>query len=165
MLRLRRAELERQVDDNRHRVAQIDARLRLIESEYEMSAQEIVVKHVEPMRIAALSDLIEPDVPEPSVSDEALRVYAGFAVTGDAPGLQIVEMPAAEVASVIHRGPMEGIGQADWANRLGRGRAARTHVKHGYGRVQPPCRRWAAATTRSSVAVSATRTCRAPRGP
>jgi effector-binding domain-containing protein len=115
MLRLRRAELERQVDDNRHRVAQIDARLRLIESEYEMSAQEIVVKHVEPMRIAALSDLIEPDVPEPSVSDEALRVYAGFAVTGNAPGLQIVEMPAAEVASVIHRGPMEGIGQADRA--------------------------------------------------
>jgi effector-binding domain-containing protein len=122
---LRRAELERQVDDNRHRVAQIDARLRLIESEYEMSAQEIVVKHVEPMRIAALSDLIEPDVPEPSVSDEALRVYAGFAVTGDAPGLQIVEMPAAEVASVIHRGPMEGIGQADRA-------LARWVDSHGY---------------------------------
>ena len=109
MLRLRRTELERQVEDTRHRVAQIDARLRLIESEYEMSAQEIVVKHVEPMRIAAVSDVTEPDetfasfvedlfiragdlmdaarlsrttpvswyVPEPSISDEALRVYAG----------------------------------------------------------------------------------------
>ena len=37
MLRLRRAELVQQVEDTRHRVAQIDARLRLIESEYEMS--------------------------------------------------------------------------------------------------------------------------------
>ena len=62
-------------------------------------------------------------VPEPSVSDEALRVYKGFA--GDAPGLQIVEMPAAEVASVIHHGPMEGIGQADRA-------LARWVDSHGY---------------------------------
>ena len=109
------------------------------------------------MRIAALSDVTEPDetfasfveelfvmagdlmdaarlsrttpvswyVPEPSISDEALRVYAGFAVTGDAPGLQIVGMPAAEVASVIQTGPMEGIGQADRA-------LARWVDSHGY---------------------------------
>ena|ERR687898_971896 len=73
-------------------------------------------------------------VPEPSISDEALRVYAGVAVTGDAPELQIVEMPAAEVASVIHRGPMEGIGQADqelarWVDSHGYETAARNPRK------------------------------------
>lgn len=133
MLRMRRAELERQVHDTRHRVAQIDARLRLIESEYAMSEQSVVVKRVEPMRIAALSGLTRFGlsvedlfvracdaadaaslsrtspvgwfVPEPSVSDDAVRVHAGFVTAVDAPGLEIVDMPAVEVASVIHRVP------------------------------------------------------------
>jgi hypothetical protein len=76
MLRLRRAELERQVDDNCHRLALIHAWRRLIESEYEMSAQEIVVKHVEPMRVAALSDLTEPDETFASFVEE-LFIRAG----------------------------------------------------------------------------------------
>lgn len=145
MLRLRRAELQRQAHDPHHRLAQIDARLRLIESEHAMSAQEVVVKHAEPTRVAALTDLAPPDadfgafveelfckvcdlmdaaglcrttpvgryMPEPTPSENVWRVYAGFAVTGDAPpGLQIMTIPAAEVASVIHHGPMENIGHA-----------------------------------------------------
>lgn len=165
MLRLRRSQLEWQAYDIRHRVAQIDARLRLIESDHTM--HEVVVKTVEPMRVAALSDQTEPDdtfasfvedlfiragdlmdaaklsrttpvswyIPEPSISEEALRIYAGFAVTGQAPpGLQIVEMPAAEVASVIHRGPMETVGHAHqtlarWAESHGDETAGHTRRK------------------------------------
>lgn len=70
MLRMRRAELERQANDTRHRVAQIDARLRLIESEHDMSEQEVVVKRVEPMRIAALSEMTQFGV---SVEDLFIR--------------------------------------------------------------------------------------------
>ncbi len=160
MLRLRRAELERQAHDTRHRVAQVDARLRLIESEYAMSESDVVVKHVEPMRIAALSettrfgvsvedlfiracDAVDAAglprtsptgwfVPDPSVSDDAVQVHAGFVVTRDAPGLTFVELPAAEVATVIHHGPMAAIAHAHqtlarWAESRGdaTGQAAR----------------------------------------
>jgi len=152
MLRLRRAELEQQVHDTRHRVAQIDARLRLIESENAMSEEHVVVKHVEPMRIAALSDVTRFGasvedifvqacegidaaglprtspvgwfVPEETTSEDAVRVHAGFATTGDVPGMEIVTVPPADVASVIHRGPMTAIGHAHqtlarWAETQG----------------------------------------------
>lgn len=152
MLRSRRAELEQQVHDTRHRIAQVDARLRLIESEYAMSESDIVVKHIEPMRIAALTDITRFGVsvedlfiqacdavdaaglprtspmgwfvPDPSVSDDAVRVHAGFTVTGDAPGLEFVALPAVEVATVIHHGPMASIAHvhqtlARWAESRG----------------------------------------------
>lgn len=156
MLRTRRAELERQVQDTRHQVAQVDAQLRLIESEHEMSEQEVVVKQVEPIRVAALCEVVAADatfadvveglfvragevmdaaglpprtpvswyVPGPSATEDTLRVHAGYVVSGDAAGLEVVEMPAVDVASVIHRGPMDGIGRAyqtlaRWADARG----------------------------------------------
>lgn len=156
MLLMRRADLERQVQQAAHRLAQIDARLRLIERECTMSERDVVVKHVEPMRIAALTDVATVDanfaafveeffvrvcdlmdaagqprttpvswyVPETTDSEDALRVYTGFAVTQSVPGLEIAAMPAADVASVIHRGPMSGVGQAyqtlaRWADSRG----------------------------------------------
>lgn len=144
MLRMRRTELERQAQETAHRLAQVDARLRLTGSERTMSEQDVVVKHVDPMRIAALTDVATVDasfaafveelfirvcdlmdaarmsrttpvnwyVPEPADSEDALRVYTGFAVAGDVPGMETVELPAAEVASVIHRGAMAGVGHA-----------------------------------------------------
>lgn len=55
MLRLRRTGLLAQVNEVRHRLAQLDARLRLIESESEVTVNdEIVMKRAEPMRIAAV---------------------------------------------------------------------------------------------------------------
>lgn len=55
MLRWRRTGLLTQVNEVRHRLAQLDARLRLIESESEMIVNdEIVMKRAEPMRIAAV---------------------------------------------------------------------------------------------------------------
>lgn len=144
MPRLRRAELGRQVQDTRHQLAQVEARLRIIESEHEMSEQRVVVKRFEPMRVAALSEVVVADanftivveelfarageameaaglsrrtpvswyLPERSAAGDTLRVCAGYVVTGDAANLEIVEMPACEVASVIHRGPMADVGQA-----------------------------------------------------
>lgn len=156
MLRLHRAELAQQLQDTRHRFAQIDARLRLVESEHGMCEQEVVVKRVEPMLVAALSEVVVADatfailveelfvraakamdatglsrrtpvswyLPEPSVAEDTLRVYAGYVVTGDASNLEIVEIPGCEVASVIHRGAMEGAGWAHqtlarWADTQG----------------------------------------------
>ena len=48
--------------------------------------------------------------PAPEVSEDALRVHVTFPATADSvPGLERVEIPAAEVASAIHRGSIVGV--------------------------------------------------------
>ncbi|MFF5292724.1 MerR family transcriptional regulator [Paractinoplanes globisporus] len=55
MLRLRRAELEAQVRQDRARLALVDARLRMIESEGHMDTGDVVLKKLPPLRVAELS--------------------------------------------------------------------------------------------------------------
>ncbi len=55
MLRLRRAQLQEHLAVERARLARIEARLRLIESETTMSTEEVVTKTVPPLRVAELS--------------------------------------------------------------------------------------------------------------
>jgi DNA-binding transcriptional MerR regulator len=55
MLRLRRADLAAQVDRDTARLAQVDARLRLIETEGHMDTGDVVLKHIPAMRVAELS--------------------------------------------------------------------------------------------------------------
>jgi DNA-binding transcriptional MerR regulator len=54
MLRLRRAELEAQISADNDRLARVEARLRSIESEGQMSTQEITVKSLPAIRVAEL---------------------------------------------------------------------------------------------------------------
>ncbi|GAA1705303.1 MerR family transcriptional regulator [Fodinicola feengrottensis] len=153
MLRMRRADFERQSQDARHRIAQIDARLALIERETGRSDPPVVVKQVESIRLAALTSVVADDedfgaaVEElfikacdlmnsagwsrtspiswyvPAAAD-AVRIYTGFAAPAETPGLTSVDLPAANVASVIHHGPMQDIGAANvalarWADANG----------------------------------------------
>ena len=55
MLRLRRAQLAQQVADDHARLARVDARLRLIETEGHMDTAEVVLKTVPALRVAELS--------------------------------------------------------------------------------------------------------------
>jgi DNA-binding transcriptional MerR regulator len=55
MLRLRQAQLAEQIASDRDRLARVEARLRMIEREGAMSTQNVSVKKVEPVRLAALS--------------------------------------------------------------------------------------------------------------
>ncbi|MFB6892309.1 MerR family transcriptional regulator [Kitasatospora sp. NPDC056327] len=55
MLRLRRAELAAAMAADAERLARVEARLRTIESEGTMSAQDVVVKRVPPVRVAELT--------------------------------------------------------------------------------------------------------------
>jgi DNA-binding transcriptional MerR regulator len=55
MLRLRRAELAAQVERDAVRLAQVDARLRLIETEGHMDTGDVILKHVPPLRVVELS--------------------------------------------------------------------------------------------------------------
>ncbi|MEU6023805.1 MerR family transcriptional regulator [Micromonospora sp. NPDC047134] len=55
MLRLRRAQLEAQMAADVARLAGVEARLRMIETEGRMSSQDVVIKEISPIRVAALS--------------------------------------------------------------------------------------------------------------
>src|SRR4051794_14619042 len=55
MLRLRRAELAEQVERDAARLAQVDARLRLIETEGHMNTGDVLLKQLPARRVAALS--------------------------------------------------------------------------------------------------------------
>ncbi|WP_328326461.1 MerR family transcriptional regulator [Kribbella sp. NBC_00382] len=155
MLRLREAELERQVRQQRHTLDRVKARLRLIEQEPPMPVE---TKHVEPITLAALSadapdasrqqtgavvqSLFEQVIDQmetggadrttpiaryqPSAEAPTVHVIAGYALAGnEIPGLHDHVLPAAEVAAVVHRGPMNTISSAyqelaQWAESTGR---------------------------------------------
>jgi DNA-binding transcriptional MerR regulator/effector-binding domain-containing protein len=55
MLRLRRAQLAEQMAENNARLARVDARLRMIETEGHMDTGDVVLKRVPAMRVAELS--------------------------------------------------------------------------------------------------------------
>lgn len=64
MLRLRRAELEEAVAAGAARLAQVEARLRSIESEGHMSAHDVVVKRIPAVRVAQLTGTAASFAPE-----------------------------------------------------------------------------------------------------
>lgn len=155
MLRLRAAELERQVRHDRHTLDRVQARLRLIEQETHVNPH-IESKYVEPLTIAALSApaadasrqstgavvqaLFDQVITQmesatadrttpiaryvPAAGAPAVEVTAGYAIPGTVPGLSLCTLPATEVASIIHHGPMNTISTAyqalaHWAESTG----------------------------------------------
>ncbi|MEV0782704.1 MerR family transcriptional regulator [Streptomyces sp. NPDC050423] len=148
MLRLRRSELEAAMASAAARLAQVEARLRSIESEGHMSADDVVVRYVPAVRVAELTGVAggyEPGDITPVIRPLYEQLFplldrAGVAPTGpgiaryeDAPqgggavvvhagvtvsapvgplgdtGVTVVELPPFEAATVIHRGPMNGV--------------------------------------------------------
>src|SRR5437773_10906878 len=57
MLRLRRAQLEAQLAADAARLAGVEARLKMIETEGRMSTEDVVVKQVAPVRVAELTGI------------------------------------------------------------------------------------------------------------
>jgi DNA-binding transcriptional MerR regulator len=91
MLRLRRAELAAQVELDTLRLAQVDARLRLIESEGHMDTGDVVLKTVPPLRVAMLSATAAGYDHPTSITENLSPLYprlmelmeqAGVAMTG-----------------------------------------------------------------------------------
>jgi effector-binding domain-containing protein len=58
MLKLRQVEIRQRVQAETERLARVDARLRQIEQEHSMSVYDIVIKKVEPVKVAALRDIV-----------------------------------------------------------------------------------------------------------
>ncbi|AEV82404.1 MerR family transcriptional regulator [Actinoplanes sp. SE50] len=91
MLRLRRAELAAQLERDNARLALVDARLRMVESEGHMDTTDVILKQVPALRVAALSaTALGYDHPS-SISENLSPLYprllqlmeqAGVAMTG-----------------------------------------------------------------------------------
>jgi DNA-binding transcriptional MerR regulator len=146
MLRLRRAQLEQSVAEERARVRRVEAHLRAIEGSDVVNQQDVVVKQTQPLRIAEiwgkaaaldpqhigplfgqlapkLADHLQQEGARPGTligyyddpdEDGSVGVHVAFDIDGQdvAAGneVKVVELPVIEVASVVHRGSMDGIG-------------------------------------------------------
>jgi DNA-binding transcriptional MerR regulator/effector-binding domain-containing protein len=91
MLRLRRAELAAQVKRDNLRLAQVDARLRMIEIEGHMDTGDVVLKNIPPLRVAELSATATSYDDPSSIGENLSPLYprlmelmekAGVAMTG-----------------------------------------------------------------------------------
>jgi DNA-binding transcriptional MerR regulator len=91
MLRLRRAELAAQVQRDNERLAQVDARLRMIEIEGHMNTGDVVLKNIPPLRVAELSATATSYDDPSSITENLSPLYprlmelmekAGVAMTG-----------------------------------------------------------------------------------
>ncbi|MFH8899476.1 MerR family transcriptional regulator [Streptomyces coeruleorubidus] len=164
MLRLRRAELESAMAADAARLGQVEARLRVIESEGRMSFDDLVIKRVPAMRVAELTAVVEsfePRLITPVITplyeelwsrmqaaglrasgaavayyenlDGPVTVHAAIpvdAVPDPSQDFAVVDLPAAEVATLVHDGPMEQVIPSVQA-------LARWIDAHGYTSVGP----------------------------
>ncbi len=74
MLKLRRAEARQRVQEEAERLDRVEARLNQIEEEDYMSTYEVVIKRIEPLRVAALRAVV-PTPPEQGALWEELGGY------------------------------------------------------------------------------------------
>ncbi len=58
MLKMKQAEIEQNIESESGRLARVEARLRQIEREGKMPAYEIVLKKIEPLKVAAIREVI-----------------------------------------------------------------------------------------------------------
>ena len=88
MLRLRQAELETRVAADSARLAQVRARIELIETEGAMPSEDIAVKHIPAVRVAemtAVADGFEPESISPVIGPLYDELRRGLAAVGVLP--------------------------------------------------------------------------------
>ena len=120
MLRMRRAQLEAQMQSDAARLAGVEARLRTIEREGHMNTEDVVLKEIPRVRVAEVTGIAASYAPEditpvitPLYGELIGRLSAG-GVTPAGPGIAYYE-PAAggpEEAVVVHAGMTVADGQA-----------------------------------------------------
>ncbi|WP_030442875.1 MerR family transcriptional regulator [Actinoplanes subtropicus] len=95
MLRLRRAELEAQVQRDSVRLALVDARLRLIESEGHMDTGDVVLKSLPPLRVAELSATATSYDDPTSITENLTPLYPRLMELMEKGGIPITGSPIA----------------------------------------------------------------------
>jgi effector-binding domain-containing protein len=142
MFRLRQAEIEAALDEERERLARVAARLEQIRQGDDM-AYDVVLKEIDPAKIASVRGTIptyadvgmlygelfgylgqrgiHPAGPplaiyhDPEYKEADVDAEAGVPIGGDAPGagrVAVRTLPGGSVATCVHRGSYDTIGQA-----------------------------------------------------
>ncbi len=83
LMQVRQAELEQQVRAEQLRLAQVAARLRLIEQEGRQPRYDVLVKQVPPCLVAGIRDTVSDDADLLALIDELRRSLAGWQVSPD----------------------------------------------------------------------------------
>jgi DNA-binding transcriptional MerR regulator len=109
MLRLRQAELHAQISTDTARLARVEARLRIIESEGAMPADDVQIKRIPAVRVAeltAIADSFEPESISPVIGPLYDRLFQDLGQTGvtpAGPGIAYYsDATAPEGAVVVH---------------------------------------------------------------
>jgi DNA-binding transcriptional MerR regulator len=109
MLRLRQAELQTEISAQTARLTQVEARLRIIESEGAMPVDDVQIKRIPPVRVAELTATaasFEPESITPVIGPLYERLYAqlgGAGLTPAGPGIAYYEHGAGgDGAVVVH---------------------------------------------------------------
>jgi DNA-binding transcriptional MerR regulator len=114
MLRLRRAELESQIAADSSRLARVEARLRSIQREGQMTAQDITIKSVEPVRVAELRETAGGWAPEEigpvirPLFDELGRKLHAARITPCGPPIARYEQVDEDTIAVYAAMPVDG---------------------------------------------------------
>ena len=142
MLRLKQVEIQQRMGQEEEKLTRVAARLRQIEQENKMSNYDVVIKKVEPQRIASVRDVI-PSYPEqghlwqeletelvrnkikstgpcltlyhsdePKIDAEVCEPITEDVSLPKNTRVQTRELPAAEVAAVIHHGPFNTLSES-----------------------------------------------------
>jgi effector-binding domain-containing protein len=142
MLRLKQVEIQQRMGQEEEKLARVAARLRQIEQENKMSNYDVVIKKVEPQRIASVRDVI-PSYPEqghlwqelettmvqskikstgpcltlyhsdePKIDAEVCEPIAEDVSLPKNTKVQTRELPGVEVAAVIHHGPFNSLSES-----------------------------------------------------
>ena len=142
LLRVRRAEVEREQRTATARLIDVERRLHLIEKENAMSQIEIISKSLPALRLAARSAVVaeqpevagvvgplfdavgevlaaagaslETPIAQYEMGEDGMRIVAGYAVSVTAPdGADTVDLPAVPAAICgVHLGAMDRIGES-----------------------------------------------------
>ena len=95
MLRLRRAELAEQVQRDGVRLALVDARLRLIESEGHMDTGDVILKNLPPVRVAVLSATATSYDDPTSITENLSPLYPRLMELMEKIGVSMCDAPIA----------------------------------------------------------------------
>lgn len=141
MLKIKRAEIEARIDEDQERIARVEARLKQIEMEADMPNHEVVIKNVPAQLVAGLRRVIPTNdlidlfgelngyLVEQGVTPAgpiSLRYYDNMADDGgeaeaviqleqpvpDHGDVKIYHLPAGSVASTMHNGSFNRLGEA-----------------------------------------------------
>jgi DNA-binding transcriptional MerR regulator len=141
MLRLRQAELRQQIEEEQARLARVEARLRQIEQEGTMSGYDVVLKEIGPQTVASIRSVVANYSAIGPLFDEVYAHLGQYGAGGLSVGIdhnegymeqnpdmeaavyleapvpeggrvRVHTLPAITAATVIHRGPWDGMSQA-----------------------------------------------------